>query len=322
METLEQLGRRLDTYGNLEVVVRTMKTLAAVNIRQYDQAVRSLADYHRTVERGLQAVLHDAQLPPSTPSRLPQRVGAVVFGSDHGLCGRFNEDMADYARERLAEAAAGAQTPLVIAVGARLRALLEPAGFAFAAELPVPGSAARITHTVRRVLLEIDAWQRERRAHRVYLLHTRPAGGRYHAIGVQLLPVDLARFRTAEKGPWPSRSLPMHTMDRGRLLATLLQQYFFVSLFRAAAESLAAENASRLAAMQVAEKTLADQSEELRIAFHRRRQESITNELLDVVRGAEAVRERGASETNSRTKGALSEELGAPDDLEGLCRIL
>jgi F-type H+-transporting ATPase subunit gamma len=291
METVEQLGRRLETFGKLSVIVRTMKTLAAVNIRQYDRAVHSLADYHRTVERGLQALLRQGALPTFRPRKL-QRVGAVIFGSDHGLCGRFNEDLADYARARLAEAAGDGESPLVITVGARARALLEHSQLSLAAELAVPGSAARITNTVRRILLEVDAWQNEGRAQRIYLIYNRPAGNRYHPTGVQLLPVDLDRFRSLEERRWPSRSLPMHTMRSERLLATLLQQYIFVSLFRACAESLAAENASRLAAMQLAEKTLTDRRQELQGEFRRRRQESITSELLDVVAGFEAAEQK------------------------------
>lgn len=291
MDTLEQLRRRLDTFDDLGGIIRTMKALAAVSIRQYEQAVRSVAEYYRTVEFGLHAVLRD--IAPLAPGqrREPEPVGAVVFGSDHGLCGRFNEDMAEYARERLAEATGNGSQPRLVAVGARVAALLEGAGLPIETDMFVPGSAARITATVRQILLKIDEWSAEKGGRRVYLFHNRPiSGSRYHPTGVQLLPVDLRHFYRLEEEPWPSRSLPTYTMERDRLLVRLLRQYFFVSVFRACAGSLAAENASRLAAMQAAEKSLEDRHEGLLGEFRRQRQDAITAELLDVVTGYEAVR--------------------------------
>jgi F-type H+-transporting ATPase subunit gamma len=82
-------------------------------------------------------------------------------------------------------------------------------------------------------------------------------------------------------------------MDRQRLLAAL-RQYLFVSISRACAESLAAENASRLAAMQAAERSMEERHEELLAEFRRRRQDAITAELQDVVSGYEALRSRAA----------------------------
>ena len=73
---------------------------------------------------------------------------------------------------------------------------------------------------------------------------------------------------------------------RARL--ALVREYLFVSLFRACAESLASENASRLAAMQRAEKNIDELLVDLNRAFHRLRQSGIDEELFDVVSGFEA----------------------------------
>lgn len=291
METLEQLRRRLDTFEDLGAIVRTMKALAAVSIRQYEQAVLSLGDYYRTVELGLRVALRDLP-PPSHPSHHKStQIAAVVFGSDYGLCGRFNEEIADYTHERLTEAASDSKQPRLVAVGARVADLLEAAGYRIDTLMLVPSAAARITLTVREVLLRIEQWRSEDNVERVYLLHNRPlkpSGS--HPIGIQLFPVNLRHFRRSPETPWPSRSLPTFTMERPPLLAALLRQYFFVSLFRACAESLAAENASRLSAMQAAEKNLTDRQDELAGEFRRQRQNAITAELMDVVAGYETLR--------------------------------
>ena len=72
-------------------------------------------------------------------------------------------------------------------------------------------------------------------------------------------------------------------------MRALIREYLFVSLFRACAESLASENASRLAAMQRADKNIDELLEELNRTFHRLRQSGIDEELFDVISGFEAL---------------------------------
>ncbi|MFP3870922.1 MAG: F0F1 ATP synthase subunit gamma, partial [Syntrophobacteria bacterium] len=85
-------------------------------------------------------------------------------------------------------------------------------------------------------------------------------------------------------------ALPMYTMAWDPLFSALIREYLFISLFRAFAESLASENASRLASMQGAEKNIEERLGELRTRFHQQRQMSITEELLDIVAGFEALK--------------------------------
>lgn len=78
-------------------------------------------------------------------------------------------------------------------------------------------------------------------------------------------------------------------MDWQSMLRALIREYLFVSIYRAFANSLASENASRLAAMQSAEKNIEERLQDLFILFHRQRQMTITEELLDIVSGFEAM---------------------------------
>jgi hypothetical protein len=81
----------------------------------------------------------------------------------------------------------------------------------------------------------------------------------------------------------------MYTMDHERLLSRLVSQYLFAQLYRAYAESLASENASRLMTMQAAEKNIEERLDELNAVYHGQRQDAITSELLDIVSGVEAL---------------------------------
>jgi F-type H+-transporting ATPase subunit gamma len=88
---------------------------------------------------------------------------------------------------------------------------------------------------------------------------------------------------------WPTKNLPEVIEGAESALRAFVRGYLFVLLFQACAESLASENASRLAAMQRAEKNIADILEDLNRTFRRVRQESIDEELFDVISGFEAL---------------------------------
>jgi len=72
-------------------------------------------------------------------------------------------------------------------------------------------------------------------------------------------------------------------MSSDRLFSSLLRQYFFLSLYRTFVQSLASENSSRLASMQVAEKNIEERLAEFTIAYQQERQNIITDELLEIV---------------------------------------
>jgi F-type H+-transporting ATPase subunit gamma len=102
MTTEESLKRKIDTCQDLQSVVKTMKALAAVSIRQYEKAVEALADYNRTVEMGLQILLRNRQEKRSDRSPEKENLGIIIFGSDQGMCGQFNDQIVSYFLENLA----------------------------------------------------------------------------------------------------------------------------------------------------------------------------------------------------------------------------
>ncbi len=292
MEPLEQLHKQLDSLEELHSVVTTMKALSAASIRQYEQAVIALDGYYQTVERGLHVVLKNMQPPPDPIQRTHETLcsAAIVFGSDHGLCGRFNEDITTYALNRMNSTEAGPANHLLLAVGARVAASLEHEGQAVEEDLLVPSSAYQITATVQKILLKINEWREQVGVHYVFLFYNRHSGSKsYHPSDFELLPINLQRFHHLEEQTWPSRRLPTFSMDHEQLFTRLLHQYLFISIFRACAESQASEHASRLSAMQSAQRNLDDRLEEVTMAFRRTRQSEITSELLDVVSGFEAI---------------------------------
>jgi F-type H+-transporting ATPase subunit gamma len=104
-----------------------------------------------------------------------------------------------------------------------------------------------------------------------------------------LLPLDLAWQKQLVAAPWPTKLPPEVIQGTESPLRAFIREYLFVLLFQACAESLASENASRLAAMQRAEKNIDGIMEHLTLKLHRIRQESIDEELFDVISGYEAL---------------------------------
>ncbi|MBI1358415.1 MAG: F0F1 ATP synthase subunit gamma [Acidobacteria bacterium] len=290
-ETTEGLRRKMSAAAELQSVVRTMKAVAASSIGQYESSVRALADYSRAVELGLSACFRRVRTPASSEaeqgSRPPGPVGAVVFGSDQGLVGQFNDLIADAAIDAL-RPLDGA--PRLWAVGERVHARLTDAGFSQVGLLPVPSSVNAITALVGRILVESEALQDGGGVGVLDLFYNqRSVGAVYSPLGRRLLPLDQSWRRELESRPWPTGNLPETLGDPETALRALIREYLFVSLFRACAESLASENAARLAAMQRAEKNIGELLEGLHGSFHRLRQSGIDEELFDVISGFEAL---------------------------------
>ena len=124
----------------------------------------------------------------------------------------------------------------------------------------------------------------------LYLFHNRPkAGAAYEPVSQHLLPLDAQWGLRLAHLPWPTKNLPEVIGGQEQTLRALVREYLFVSLFKACAESLASENASRLAAMQRAEKNIDDLVGTLNQTFRRLRQTSIDEELFDVLSGYESL---------------------------------
>jgi len=290
-DTIASLRRKIGSAGDLQSVVRTMKAMAASNIGQYEQAERALGDYYHSVELGLSVCLRSATpaVPTTEGGAHPRQtaIEAVVFGSDQGLVGRFNDVVADFAVKALA-ALPGA--PRVWAVGERVHACLADAGLKPMGLFEVPNSVKAITPLIGQILVEGESRHMEGEFVELHLFYNRPASGATYApVAQRLLPLDENWQRRLVNLPWPTAALPEVVGDCTLALRALIREYLFVSLFRACAESLASENASRLAAMQRADKNIDDLLEALNGTFHRLRQSGIDEELFDVSAGFEAL---------------------------------
>jgi len=284
------LRHQIESARDLQSVVQTMKALAASSIDQYESSVRALDDYVRTVSLGLSVSLRTAgeRVRPVAGAEADERpLVAVVFGSDQGLAGQFNERIAAFAHARLA-AHDGALS--LWAVGERVEGRLQDLGLAVEGRFDVPVGVQAVVPLVGRILLANEARLAGAEQTELCLFHNRPAAGSvFEPIHQRILPIDREWLDSLMAAPWPTNQRPETIGEPADTLRALLHEYLFVWLFRACAESLASENASRLAAMQRADRNIDELLERLETSFHRERQSSIDAELFDLIASFEAL---------------------------------
>jgi len=287
-ESIEVLRRKISSADDLGSVVRTMKALAAASIVQYERAVRSLADYYHAIELGLYVCVRGATGPrmvrESRRLSVQRMIKAIVLGSDQGLVGQFNDQLAGFVSGQLKNAP-GQKT--VLAVGERISGRLQDVGFSVSTTYSVPNSVIGITPLVSQILVDQE---NENQESETYIFHNRPAGTQgYEPAKQRLLPLDATWLAAFSQMRWPTQLLPEVLGPGEPALAALIHEYLFVSLFKACAESLASENTCRLAAMQRAQRNIDELLDQLRMVFNQTRQTSIDEELFDVISGFEAL---------------------------------
>lgn len=288
--TSASFRHRIGNAQDLQSVVRTMKAIAASSIEQYENSVRSLSDYYRVVELGLGVCLRAAELAPTEGApavvAAASASGVIVFGSDQGLVGQFNDRVAQRALQELQQLPGEVK---VWAVGERVHARLLEGGCDVVGHFEVPHSVEGITPLIGQIQLQTEALFGTPGVP-VVVVHNRPlAAAAYTTGSQQLLPLDSSWRQELAAASWPNKALPEVLGELDDTLQALIREYLFISLYQACAESLASENASRLAAMQRAERNITETLESLRMTFNRERQRIIDEELFDVIAGFEAL---------------------------------
>ncbi len=296
-QTLERLTRRTGTMQSIRSIVRTMKTMSAINAAPYERAAEAIDVWRQTVLDGLHGVLRCHGALQQGQADDPECV-LIVMGSDHGLCGNYNELLArEVTRHRYARHAQ------IICVGAQMQDALLGEGITPVATLLPPANTDGLIRLAGQLVTRLDGMQAMAGMQdlAVDLIYTqRGAHGTHAPLAQALLPLDPDMIETLARRPWNSRSLPQFSMPAADLLAALVRNLVFATLYRAAAEALVTENAARLARMQQAEKSVDEKLDALTSETRSVRQSEITTELLDVIVGFEALQARARRQGHDR----------------------
>jgi F-type H+-transporting ATPase subunit gamma len=178
------------------------------------------------------------------------------------------------------------------AIGERVQLLLTDMGVSLTNFFSVPNDVNAITPLVNQILIKSEEENEKGNVTEFYIFHNQPKAVGYQPVIQRFLPLDEKWMHQFTELHWPTKNLPQVAGGTKRTLLALIREYLFTSLFKACAESLASENASRLEAMQRAEKNIEELLGDLREKFQRLRQSSIDEELFDVISGFEASKNR------------------------------
>jgi F-type H+-transporting ATPase subunit gamma len=289
-DTLMSLQRRKQSAADLASVVRTMKAMATANIGQYEIAVQSLQEYYRTILLGIHVCFKrkNILLISDEGNGHDRTTVVVIFGSDQGMVGRFNETIITFAQQTIKNLPGQVET---WAVGQRAHSLFEDLGLPPTQRFDVPNAVSAITPLVNQILTKSEEYRQKRRFHSFYIFHNNPLTDKgYQPESRQLFPPDEKWNQEITKMSWPSKNLPQVTGRTEGTLRSLIREYLFVSVYKACAESLVTENISRLEAMQRAEKNIEAMLDELGLVYNRLRQSTIDDELFDIISGFEALK--------------------------------
>ena len=257
-----------------------MKIHATTNIIQFQQAADASMQYRQVLNKAIYVVFeHRANAQPTLRKSQGMTVH-VIFSSDHGLCGSFNERIYVYVKKRIDED----ENPLLLVVGEQGRKRLEME-YTLEETFFVPQTVDGITAAVQHLLSNLDELRSTRKVRNIKLHYNKSIGkSGFREQTDQLFPLDLKTI-TKEEAKWEENSMPSYFMSGEKLLSDLLKQYFFITLYRTFCDSLVAENEARIASMTSAKKNIEERIEELETNYKRVRQDSITDEIRDISSG-------------------------------------
>ena len=289
METLDNLKKTLDTSKSIKQVVSTMKALSGANIKKYEKIVKILYTYKSNVELALQAIMmHNDKININELEFIGQSKNkkannlVVIFGSNQGLCGRFNDKIANFTIDDIQNT----DENKVIVVGERLSMLLSNTKLKIFKTIPVPNSIENISNTIYELLAVIEKEIESKSINKVFLYYTANDDTMNGTLTkTRLIPIDKKILENAQKKVWPTNNIPYWQIDTKTLAVDLLKQYIFVGLNDALVNSIASEQKNRLLTLQNAENNINDLIRTKNLEYNQKRQSTITNELLDVVTG-------------------------------------
>jgi F-type H+-transporting ATPase subunit gamma len=281
---LSDLQARIHSLGQLGEVVRALRAVSGARVQQAHAVLESIRQYTEVIHEALSEAARALQLPSSPDAPRPSAASIIVFGSEHGFVGSFNEHVLDVA------AALRKAGDELLVVGSRAQLVAGERRDSVSWSCQTASQVGGVDEVALRLAERLSSGGAPGRVGRVTLVYTRITdGSAARVITESLLPFDVRPYleKQADRSPAISNLTPLTLLDG------LVDELLFAQLAHAATESFASENAARLAAMQAATDNVASKLDELGRVERELRQEEITTELLDVVTGAEAVTDAG-----------------------------
>ncbi len=295
MASLQDLKRRVRSITNTRKVTRAMELVASARLRRAQmriEAMRPYADRMLELMAGVSQAAGAVRLPLLEQRDEVKRVAIVAVTADRGLAGGFNAQVIRRALALQREARAAGQEVVWFSTGRkaastlRFRRLDVAHSWIGFSERPGYGDAQAIAHAVSDAFVQRDV-------DKVLVVYNAFVSALTQKVTVrELLPISTELLQTQETdSERPELGHPdfIYEPEPQEILARLLPVYVETELYRALLESAASEQGARMTAMRNASKAAGELIDSLTLAMNRARQAEITQEILEVVAGADAL---------------------------------
>ncbi len=281
MPSVRDIRRRIRSVDNTGKVTNAMSLIAASKMRRAQNAVLQGRPYS---EKILDVIAHLAAQPaddvtatqPLLQVRPVERISVLVISPDRGLCGGMHANLNRRVGQFMLDQAAPVQ---VVAVGRKGRDFMVRSGSDLKAVFTDLGETPSLLDTLPISDMLVDTYA-EADADEVYVAYTRFNSTLSQTPVVErLLPVTPSELTGAERVGY------IYEPDNLSVLRSLLPRFIEMQVYHAMLESIASEQSARMVAMRNATDNAKQLSEELTLVMNKLRQESITNELLDLIGG-------------------------------------
>jgi len=274
MLTTSQYERKIKSFGDIGDIVNAMKAFAGVAVRKTEELVDNIRQYERILLQGLSDLMAHYPGLAVEKSREGGRV-LLVLGSAQGLCGAYNDRVADALADNAGE------NDAILVVGRKLRSILSSRGIRFDIFREAPVSVSGIDDALGMALAEIAGIYVNKGYYNLTALFTVVQEKRASTVAEEILPPDIERARKIE----PSKTRPMIYLEPKELFDRTLEEFLYISLFRCYIEALRSENWYRLNSLDSASENIERKISELRSLQNYARQEEITEELIEILGG-------------------------------------
>jgi F-type H+-transporting ATPase subunit gamma len=303
---LKDIRGRISSVKNIRKITRAMEMISAARLRKAEQRIEHLRPYadalRRMTARAAQAAENIPNLPILQERENVDTVGILLITGDRGLAGPFNSQILRAGNQRLRELRGDGKEVLWYAVGRRGVSSLEFRGY------DVGGSWTGFTDRpafadARRVADGLVSAYVDDKVDRVEVFYNGYISPVNQEVRHEtLLPLQQADVigddddeDDSENGDngdehIHDRALWIYEPDAEEILARLVPDYVEISIYRAMLESTASEHGARMSAMRSASDNAAELIDDLTLAANRQRQAEITQEIMEVVAGAEGLR--------------------------------
>ena len=307
MANLKDIRGRIASVKNIRKITRAMEMVAAARLRRAEQRIEHLRPYadalRRMTARAAQAADNIPNLPILQEKDEVKTVGVLLITGDRGLAGPFNSQIIRAGNRRLRELENDGKQVLWYAVGRRGVSSLQFRNFDLDAswtgftDRPAFSDARRVADGL--VSAYVD--DKVDRVEVFYNGYISPVNQEVrHETLLPLQQADVIEDDDSERDEGENaenedahihdRALWIYEPDAEEILARLVPDYVEISIYRAMLESTASEHGARMSAMRSASDNAADLIDDLTLAANRQRQAEITQEIMEVVAGAEGLR--------------------------------